>query len=103
MHQTIVPPFGGIKDGDYCSHRANHGKAEASFSTPNAGATTDAARFRGAHGVLRLAGAFGRDQNCDHCNAHECFFEFIAALSSPKRKQASALQTLARPPTLPDF
>src|SRR5882672_6906841 len=32
-------------------------KAEASFSTPNAGASTETARFRGAFGVLKLASA----------------------------------------------
>src|SRR5882672_10213792 len=37
-------------------------KAEASFSTPDAGARIDAYRFREAYGVLRLAGAFGPEQ-----------------------------------------
>jgi len=59
--------------------------------TPDAGARILAYRFREASGVLRLAGAFGPEQNWDHLQTviHECVCEVTAVLSQSKRKQAS--------------
>src|SRR6266850_834638 len=72
------------------SHRRlSQAKAEASFSTPNAGASAEAVGFSEAYGVLRLAGAFGRNRIATITNDH-------SMKASAKSPPQSSLRPKAR-------
>src|SRR5882672_10327522 len=88
------------------SHRSPFAvKAQASFTHSRRWREDHAYRFREASGVLRLAGAFGPEQNWDHLQTviHECVCEATAVLSQSKRKQASRTPDAGARIMLTDF